>query len=68
MKSTKQKRGVLLLLVVLFAAVYIAISFVNHYLFRTYALDLGLYTNALYHYRNFDIPTGSMLQNIVPNQ
>jgi uncharacterized membrane protein len=29
------------------------ISFTNHILFRTYALDLGLYTNALYDYAHF---------------
>lgn len=29
------------------------ISLVNHYCFRTYALDLGLYTNALYDYAHF---------------
>jgi len=29
------------------------VSFTNHVLFRTYALDLGLYTNALYDYAHF---------------
>ncbi len=29
------------------------VSFTNHILFRTYALDLGLYTNALYDYAHF---------------
>lgn len=32
---------------------YGAISFVNHYCYRTYALDLGVYTNALYDYAHF---------------
>lgn len=32
---------------------YGLISLVNHYCFRTYALDLGLYTNALYDYAHF---------------
>ncbi|HLU87148.1 MAG TPA: DUF2079 domain-containing protein [Taishania sp.] len=32
---------------------YAAISLVNHYCFRTYSLDLGLYTNALYDYAHF---------------
>lgn len=36
-----------------FGIVYALISFVNHYLFRTYALDLGAYTNAMFDYRNF---------------
>lgn len=36
-----------------FGIVYAAISLVNHYLFRTFALDLGAYTNALYDYAHF---------------
>lgn len=41
------------LIVLLFAVIYSLISLVNHYLFRTYALDLGLYSNALYDYAHF---------------
>jgi len=33
-----------------FALIYGLIAFVNHYCFRTFALDLGVYTNALYDY------------------
>lgn len=40
-------------LLVIFGTLYAVISLVNHTLFRTYALDLGAYTNALYDYRNF---------------
>lgn len=36
-----------------FLVLYAVISLVNHYLFRTYALDLGLYTNTLYDYAHF---------------
>ncbi len=36
-----------------FGVLFAVISLVNHTLFRTYALDLGAYTNALYDYRNF---------------
>lgn len=36
-----------------FGLIYCLISFVNHYYFRTYALDLGLYSNALYDYSHF---------------
>lgn len=32
------------------AVVYALISLVNHYLFRTYALDLGFYTHIMYDY------------------
>ncbi len=41
------------LAVLVFAVIYSLISLVNHYLFRTYALDLGLYSNALYDYAHF---------------
>jgi len=34
-------------------ALFGVVSFTNHILFRTYALDLGLYTNALYDYAHF---------------
>jgi uncharacterized membrane protein len=40
----------LIITLVAFASMYALISFVNHYLFRTYALDLGLYTNAMQRY------------------
>lgn len=36
-----------------FALLYALISLVNHYNFRTYALDLGAYTNALFDYIHF---------------
>jgi len=34
---------------------YSLISLVNHYCFRTYALDLGLYTNAAFNYAHFQL-------------
>jgi len=42
-----------IIVTVAFCVIYCLISFVNHYNFRTYALDLGLYTNALYDYIRF---------------
>ena len=44
------KHSKVLILSCLFALLYSIISFINHYLFRTYALDLGAYTNALFDY------------------
>lgn len=41
---------------VLAGAVYALISLVNHHLFKTYALDLGLYTHFMYEYAHFRIP------------
>jgi uncharacterized membrane protein len=43
------------------AVVYCSISIVNHYNFRTYTLDLGLYTNAIYQYSKFKIATMAIL-------
>jgi len=34
----------------IFIVIYSLVVFVNHYNFRTYALDLGVFTNALYDY------------------
>jgi uncharacterized membrane protein len=40
---------------VLFGTVYCLISLVNHFEFRTSALDLGLFNNALYSFSHFKI-------------
>ena len=45
------KRSIITLII--FGMIYALISLVNHQLFRTYSLDLGLYTNALYDYSHF---------------
>ncbi len=49
--------------------VYCLISLVNHYLFKTYALDLGFYTHAMYDYAHFRMDDCSMFlskpQNIL---
>ncbi len=37
----------------LFISLYSIISLVNHYCFRTYALDLGISTSAIYDYAHF---------------
>lgn len=36
-----------------FAVLYASISWVNHFVFRTFALDLGAYTNAMWDYAHF---------------
>ena len=43
-------------IVVLFALVYGSISLVNHYLFRTYALDLGMLNHAMHQLSTFHMP------------
>ena len=44
------------------AVLYALISLVNHYLFKTYALDLGLYTHALYDYAHFRMADCSLFR------
>lgn len=50
----KRQKNITVASVFIFAGVlYALISLVNHYLFKTYALDLGLYTHGLYNYAHF---------------
>lgn len=42
-----------ILIFLLFGLIFCSISLVNHYLFRTYAFDLGINNNALFDYRHF---------------
>ena len=44
----------LIILCIVFFTLYSLISLVNHYNFRTFALDLGAYTNALFDYLNLN--------------
>lgn len=62
--SARKRRNVTLASVFIFAGVlYALISLVNHYLFKTYALDLGLYTHALYDYAHFRMADCSMFKD-----
>lgn len=47
----------------LFGFLFSSISIVNHYLFRTFTLDLGLYTQALFDYRQFQWSDTTVFQN-----
>lgn len=46
-----------------FTIVYALISFVNHLCFRTYGLDLGLYTNHMYDYAHGMMPNMDMISD-----
>ena len=61
MYRIKKHKGIIIASVI-FAIIYSAISFVNHYCFRTNALDLGLYTNASYKYAHFQLADNSMIK------
>lgn len=52
--------GPFLLMIILFGGIYTLMSFANHYFFRTYTLDLGLYTNALFDYGSGRMATMEM--------
>ena len=43
---------------------YCLISLVNHYLFKTYTLDLGLYTHAMYDYTHFRIDDCTVFKDV----
>ena len=59
--STTRKRIIgcpnnVILILLIFAIIFSLISIVNHYLFRTYALDLGVYNHALYSFSHLSKP------------
>ena len=63
----KNGRNKVITLAAVFAAagvLYALISFVNHYLFKTYTLDLGLYTHAMYDYAHFRMADCSMFKPV----
>ena len=49
------------------AALLALFPFVNHALFRTYALDLGFYTHALFDYRRFQWADNNMIMAVFEN-
>ena len=48
-----KRNKILILINGVFLLIYSLIGFVNHYNFRTYSLDLGIYTRAVYDYAHF---------------
>ena len=60
--SKRQKNITLATVFTLAGVVYCLISLVNHYLFKTYALDLGLYTHAMYDFLHGRIDDCSMFK------
>ena len=62
-----KKKHNLILVILIFGTIYSLISIVNHYHFRTYALDLGAYTNALYDYTHFQWNDSTVFKNVGEN-
>ena len=50
MKNTFQNHKGALLICFIFLIIYSLISITNHYFFRTFALDLGMFNHALYSF------------------
>ena len=61
MKTIQEHKNIIVVSL-LFIILYSIISIVNHYNFRTYALDLGLYTNAAYKYAHFQIADSTIIK------
>jgi uncharacterized membrane protein len=56
-----------LLVLAFIAVLYASVSWVNHFYFHTYALDLGLYTNALYDYSHLQWNDCSTFRDVSAN-
>jgi len=63
-KSKRRQNITLASVFTLAGVLYALISLVNHYLFKTYALDLGLYTHAMYDYTHFRVDDCSMFKAV----
>jgi len=57
----------LLVIILGFGILYSIISIVNHFNFRTHALDLGAYTNALYDYAHFQWNDSTVFKEVKEN-
>ena len=62
--TSRQKNITLATVFTVAGVLYALISLVNHYLFKTYALDLGLYTHAMYDYMHFRVDDCSMFMAV----
>lgn len=49
----KKSAWLVSVVLLIFGLIYASISLVNHYYFRTYAFDLGIFNQAAYHYSTF---------------
>ena len=62
-----KKHKYFVLTLVFFGVLYALISLVNHYFFRTYALDLGAYNNALFDYVHFQLNDSTVFKETSEN-
>ncbi len=66
-QKTYHSKKSFFLILIFCALIFSSISLVNHFLYRTYALDLGLYTNALFDYAHFSFNDSSVFKNTSQN-
>lgn len=57
----------LIIILLFFSTIYCSISLVNHYNFRTYGYDLGIYNNTLYDYSLFRVNNNSVMHKEFDN-
>lgn len=63
-----KKNGLIILGILLFfGIIYALIALVNHYFFRTYALDLGAYTNAIWDYAHLHWNNSMVFKSVPEN-
>ena len=67
MKSLKSFNKFLIIALLFFGIIYSLIALINHYYFRTYALDLGAYTNALWDYAHLQWNDSTVFKTISEN-
>ena len=65
--NTLKRHRFFIVINAIFFIIYSLICFINHYNFRTYALDLGLYTRALYDYSHVRFSYGEIFRSVPEN-
>lgn len=58
--SKKREKVAVILILVIFAGIFSSISLINHHQFRTYALDLGMFNQAVFAISKFNAPIFSL--------
>lgn len=66
-KQSKTSIFKFLLMCGAFSIIFASISLINHYNFRTYALDLGIYNNAIYDYSNLNWNDSTVFKEVPEN-
>ncbi|MCQ2270406.1 MAG: DUF2079 domain-containing protein [Bacteroidales bacterium] len=60
----RHRKIIFITVLVVFAVLFSLLSITNYFTFRTYGLDLGIYTKALYDYAHFRMCDSSFFQEV----